>query len=103
MIVSSEQVATWFESTALPEIVVAHQAAEAYIADRCVIPELVADEMVPPAALVQAVRLLTARYLARRNSPDGTLGMSEFGVGRIATIDRDVQQLIAPYRRVVFG
>lgn len=105
MIVSSEQVATWFESTSLPEIVVAHQAAEAYIADRCVIPELVTDENgpVPPAALVQAVRLLTARYLARRNSPDGTLGMSEFGVGRIATIDRDVQQLIAPYRRVVFG
>lgn len=60
---------------------------------------------VPPAPgdLVQAVLLLTARYLARRNSPDGFLGMSEFGVARVPTVDRDVEALIGPYRPVVFG
>ncbi|WP_041707505.1 hypothetical protein [Acidipropionibacterium acidipropionici] len=56
-----------------------------------------------PEDLVQAVRLLTARYLARRNSPDGFLGMGEFGPARVPINDRDVNSLIAPYRRVVFG
>lgn len=98
MIVSSEQARGWFPSEPTAEVSVAHQAAEQYISSR--IRTLAGPA---PADLVQAVRLLTARYLARRNSADGTLGMSEFGVGRIATVDRDVESLIGPYRRVVFG
>ena len=99
MIVSSEQAEAWFPSQPAVDVDVVHKGAEAYIANRCVVPV----GPVVPGDLVEAVRLLTARYLARRNSPDGTLGMSEFGVGRIATVDRDVEALIAPYRRVVFG
>jgi hypothetical protein len=56
-----------------------------------------------PGDLVKAVSLLTARYLARRNSPDGFIGMGEFGPARVPINDRDVNSLIAPYRRVVFG
>ncbi|GAB3750056.1 head-tail connector protein [Microlunatus parietis] len=56
-----------------------------------------------PASLGQAVRQLTARYFARRNSPDGFLGMGEFGPARVPTVDRDVESLIGPYRPVVFG
>ena len=56
-----------------------------------------------PGDLVKAVVLLTARYLARRNSPDGFLGMGEFGPARVPINDRDANSLIAPYRRVVFG
>ena len=56
-----------------------------------------------PGDLVKAVTLLTARYLARRNSPDGFIGMGEFGPARVPINDRDVNSLIAPYRRVVFG
>lgn len=99
MIVNSEQARAWFPAEPPAEVDVAHNAAESYVAERCRIPV----GPVVPGDLVQAVRLLTARYLARRNSPDGTLGMSEFGVGRIATVDRDVEALIGPYRRVVFG
>ena len=97
MIVTSEVARGWFSQEDQAEVSIGHQAAESYIAERCRVP------VPPPGDLVQAVRLLTARYLARRNSADGTLGMSEFGVGRIATVDRDVEALIGPYRRVVFG
>lgn len=96
--VSDEQLAKWFPQEPPTEVGMHRDAAEAYITRRCRIPE-----GTPPADLVEAVRLLVARYLARRSSPDGTLGMSEFGAGRIATIDRDIEGLIAPYRPVVFG
>lgn len=86
------------------------EAAEAYVWDR-ISPWYEPDsegnppDPVPPApaTLGQAVRLLTARYYARRNSPDGFLGMGEFGPARVSTVDRDVEALIGPYRPVVFG
>ena len=57
-----------------------------------------------PADLVQAVALLTNRYLSRDNSPDGFVGMQETGGPvYIGKVDRDVESLIAPYRPVVFG
>lgn len=97
-LVDDAQLAQWFPET-LPATREMHRdAAEAYIIRRCRVPEGPA-----PADLVEACRLLVARYLARESSPDGTLGMSEFGAGRIATIDRDIEGLIAPYRPVVFG
>ena len=99
-LVSNEQLAQWFPGENESDLTLARDAAERYVGNVCRIP---ADLEQVPADLVQAVRLLVARWLARRNSPDGTLGMSEFGVGRISTVDRDVLQLIAPYRRVVFG
>lgn len=72
----------------------AWEAAEAYVAERTHV-----DEGPSPAALVQAVYLLTARYLARRNSPEGFVGLGDLGPARVPINDRDVERLIDPWRR----
>lgn len=73
-------------------------AANAWVAARCRITADASDD------LILAVQLLTARYLARESSPDGFVGLQETGgpvyIGRV---DRDVESLIAPYRRAVFA
>lgn len=100
-VVSIALIREWFPGESDTDLTTGHIAAESYVASRCQwVPD--ADGHAP-GDLVQAVRLLVARYLARRNSPDGFVGMSEFGPARIATVDRDIESLIAPYRRVVFG
>jgi hypothetical protein len=84
----------------------AYQAAEAYVAGRCSWPAVAADGttvLAAPASLVLAVQLLTARYLERRNSPSGVVGMGDLGVVRVSGSDRDVDALMAPYRRLVLG
>lgn len=73
-------------------------AAEGWVTARVrVLPDPV------PGDLAMAVFLMTARYLARRNSPDGMVGMGEFGPARIGALERDAEALLGPYRRVVFG
>lgn len=57
----------------------------------------------PPEALVQAVILRTARNLSRRDTPTGVIGVGEFGPVRIASVDRDIEELESPWRRVAFG
>lgn len=84
----------------------AYLAAEAYVLRRCTWPTLGLDGVTvlpAPDSLVQAVQLLTARYLERRNSPSGVLGSGDFGVVRVSSSDRDVSALIAPYRRMLVG
>lgn len=87
----------------------AYAAAEAYVSSRCSWPVLGIDNqgapvaLAAPADLVLAVQLLTARFLERRNSPSGVLGSGDFGVVRVSGADRDVQALMAPYRRLVMG
>lgn len=85
------------------DVKAAWQAAEAYVGKRVRWGEPDPEGNWPPAPedLVQAVRLLTARYLARKASPDGFVGMGEFGPARVPTTDRDVQLLIGPYRQAV--
>lgn len=98
------------------EVRAAWLAAEQYVADRCrwvPVPQVtddglpkVDDEGEPvlgaPASLVQAVKLQAARYLARRRSPDGLVGMgTELGPSRIPITDRDVQDAMGSYRMVV--
>ncbi|PKQ20182.1 MAG: hypothetical protein CVT66_06260 [Actinobacteria bacterium HGW-Actinobacteria-6] len=86
----------------------AYAAAERWIARRCrwkteTVTED-GEEITRPVDvedLVQAVILLTGRYLARRNSPDGLLNMGELGVMRVGAIDRDVQSLTGPYRKIM--
>jgi hypothetical protein len=55
-------------------------------------------------ALTEAVFLVTQRLAARRNSPEGIVGLSGIGgdfVGaRVPFTDPDVMQLIAPYRQI---
>ena len=96
----------WHPDVPVERARVAWAAAEGYIASRCSWPAYDTDgrALPAPAALVQAVRLLTARYLARHNSPDGLAAAGgELGPVRVAGTDRDVEALIGPYRRVVIG
>lgn len=80
-------------------------AAESAVASGCRWPTQDASgaEVPAPDALVQAVVLRTARYLARLDSPSGVIGVGEYGPVRIASVDRDIEELEAPWRRVVFA
>ena len=44
-----------------------------------------------------AVYLRTARWLARRNSPEGLLGFAEFGPAQVPVSDADIRDLESPY------
>lgn len=83
------------------------EAAEAYVSERVEYPTDpdpdTGEVPAPPASLMRAVTLLTARYLARRNSPDGFIGLGELGPARVPLSDRDVDRLIAGWRRVVIA
>lgn len=68
-------------------------AAESYVGERTAPP----DGYVPDD-LVMAVNLLTARYLARRNSPDGMVGLGDLGPARVPYSDTDVERLLNPWR-----
>lgn len=87
------------------QLVDAYKSAEGYVRVRCTWPAPADGDAWAPAPddLVQAVRLLTARYLARRNSPDGFVGMGEFGPARVTVTDRDIDRCMAPWRRVVLA
>lgn len=100
MLVSNEQLVELYPGESESVLIQKRNAAERYIGKICRIPT---DLEEVPADLVEAALLLVSRLLVRRSSPDGTLGMSEFGVGRIARTDPDFQALVASYRRVVFG
>jgi len=55
-----------------------------------------------PADLTEAVLLMTQRLAARRNSPEGIVGLSgaggDFTAARVPAYDSDVAALEAPYR-----
>lgn len=119
---TAEAVGAWLKATKLDALALrdAHAAAEAFVSDRlegapwsyrydpAVLdawgrPSLVFDpEAVPPAGLVMAVNLETHRLLARRNTPEGVVGMGEYA-GRIPATDADVAALLRPWRPIVFG
>lgn len=86
------------------DLEIAWEAAEGYVASRARWPGM-DDGAEPPAPLVLAVKLLTARYLQRVNSPEGVVGMDAEGLGavRVPRVDVDVEALIDPWRRVVFA
>ncbi len=88
-----------------PHFEVGYAAAEGAVASGCRWPTVDEDgvEIEAPAALVEAVVLRTARYLARRESPAGVVGVGEYGPVRISSVDRDIEELEAPWRRVVFS
>jgi hypothetical protein len=58
--------------------------------------ELLSDD------LALAARLRVLRYLSRRNSPDGLVGMGEV-IARVPRVDVDIADLEGPYRIEVFG
>lgn len=85
-------------SLSTDQITIAYQAADAYVGNR-VRPVVEGDPV--PGDLVLAVCVQTARYLARRNSPDGTVATDDFGPIRVSGRDYDVLSLIGPYRPAV--
>lgn len=50
-----------------------------------------------PDEIVSATQLLAARLYRRKDSPQGVLGSSEWGVTRVSRVDPDVEALISPY------
>lgn len=105
MLATLEQVTQWLTSNGVgpgPSEVLeqAWAAADSWVSQRVV--EFETGEQIPDD-LVLAVCLMTARYLARRNSPDGFVGMGEFGPARISRVDQDVASLIGPWRRAVLA
>jgi len=96
-----------------PAFLKAYKAAERWVAKRCTWETVEVEEddgeggtttvtqPVDVEDLVQAIILLTGRYMARKNSPDGLVGMGELGVMRISAIDRDVRDLVAKNRKIV--
>lgn len=101
-ITQADQVAksvNWKGDPADTAFVTAWKAAEGYVSRRCRWT-LDADGN-PPAELAEAVTLLTARYLERRNSPNGLIGFGDLGAARLPSQDVDVRTLIGPYRIAV--
>lgn len=86
-------------------IAAAYNAAEAFVAARCRWPATRSDGTAIPAPpdLVLAVCLLTARYLVRRNTATGIVGIDELGGMQVPGIDPDVLRLMNPWRKVVFA
>jgi len=104
-VTSSQHVAAVLGVTSTADFEQDYRSAEAVVAKTCRWPSVDAEGMPlnPPEDLVQAVVLRTARYLARRNSPTGVVGVGEFGPVRITSVDRDIEELEQPWRMVVFG
>jgi|SRR5215472_7089215 len=61
------------------------------------------DPLPVPSSLEQAGLLLTNRLMARRNSPDGIVGVSDMGTARVLSYDADIQTLISPWTEMVVG
>lgn len=59
----------------------------------------------PTAALQLGTIRLALRWHARRDSVDGLINSAEFGIGRIPSIDADIERLlgIGRYRGPVFA
>ncbi|GGN96150.1 hypothetical protein GCM10010112_87140 [Actinoplanes lobatus] len=51
-----------------------------------------------PADIREATKLLATRLYLRKDSPDGTAGVGEWGPVRVAASDPDVRALLEPFR-----
>lgn len=56
-----------------------------------------------PAPIKEATLLQASRLFKRKDSPEGTLGMADFGVMTIARFDADVRELCGPFKAFAFG
>lgn len=105
-ITKADQVAqsvNWTGDPNDPVFQIAWKAAEGYVSKRCrwATTDDAGNTLPPPDELVEAVVLLTARFLERRNSPNGLVGFGDLGAARLPSQDVDVRTLIGPYRIAV--
>jgi hypothetical protein len=56
-----------------------------------------------PPMLIEAGRLLTNRLMARRNSPDGIVGVSDMGTATVLSYDTDINANVSPWSEMVLG
>jgi len=54
-------------------------------------------------SLTQAGLLLSNRLMARRNSPDGIVGVSDMGTAQVLSYDADITALVSPWTEMVVG
>lgn len=93
-ITTPEQVTRWLGNPNIDPALItdAWKAAEAYVGER------VMWDGTPPDSLVLAVDMQTARYLERRNSPSGIVGMGDLGPAQVPFSDIDVERAMNPHR-----
>lgn len=53
-----------------------------------------------PADVKQACYIQSHRVFTRAEAPTGVIGVGEFGAIRLTSVDRDVETILNPYRRV---
>jgi len=53
-----------------------------------------------PADVKQACYIQAHRIFTRAEAPTGVIGVGEFGAIRLTSVDRDVETILNPYRRV---
>lgn len=68
---------------------------------RC--PALAVLQPVVPDDVFYAALLWVNRLLARRNSPDGVVGVADLGVATVMSFDRDIAQMLSPWRDPVLS
>lgn len=75
-------------------------AVQAAITTRC--PNILTMMDVPEPVQLAAM-LWTNRLMSRRNSPDGIVGVADLGIATIPKADKDINDMLAPYRAVVMS
>jgi hypothetical protein len=92
------------DDAALQESLDAALAAQRQV---CLLPSDAFGAAVYTDDLALAVLLRSQRYVARRNSPEGVVGLSvgsgDFVSARVPSLDVDVQTLEGPFRRIPIG
>ena len=61
------------------------------------------DPLPVPPPVYEAGLLLTNRLMARRNSPDGVVGVADMGAARIVSTDADIIGLLGEFTAVVIA
>jgi hypothetical protein len=56
-----------------------------------------------PPDVIEAGLLYVNRLLARRNSPDGVVGVSDLGTATIQPYDSDIKRLLGPWLKGVLA
>jgi hypothetical protein len=91
------------DDAAISEAVAASMEALELRAPRAFATDEDGDPILPavPDGLHQAGLLLANRLMARRNSPDGIVGVMDTGTARVMSYDADITSLVSPWTVVV--